>query len=186
MVKNKTCSRTAKNSLLVIGKNVLGHPFLCTKYKQENILKLKNNEVSNFFFFLRTKSWSTLRPTRFKQLGTVLHITNISVKLTQASWQLACSLCIPGKATTHAFFSINAPIVHAYASCEASNLYIQGNCCTVTELSKVTDSKNLILKAQIIQVIDWSVLPVTCDVYHSRHYNGQRLSSKHCAGNYLL
>lgn len=42
MVKNKTCSRTAKNSLLVIGKNVLGHPFLCTKYKQENILKLKN------------------------------------------------------------------------------------------------------------------------------------------------
>lgn len=51
MAKNETCSRTAKNSLLVIGKkNVLGHPFLCTKYKQENILKLKNNEVWNFFF----------------------------------------------------------------------------------------------------------------------------------------
>lgn len=51
MAKNKTCSRTAKNSLLVIGGSVLGHPFLCTKYKQENRLKLKNNEVSNFSFF---------------------------------------------------------------------------------------------------------------------------------------
>lgn len=52
MAKNKTCSRTAKNSLPVIGKkNVLGHPFLCTKYKQENIQKLKDNEISNFFFF---------------------------------------------------------------------------------------------------------------------------------------
>lgn len=56
MAKNKTCSRTAKNSLLVIGKNVLGHPFLCTKYKQENILKLKNNEVSNFFFLSQNKT----------------------------------------------------------------------------------------------------------------------------------
>lgn len=166
MAKNKTCSRTAINSLIVIGKkNMLGHPFLCTKYKQENIQKLKNNEVSNFSFSFRTKqSWSTLRPTRFKQLGTVLHITNISVKLTQASWQLACSLCIPGKATTHAFFSINAPIVHAYASCEASNLYIQGNCCTRTELSKVTDWKNLALKAQIIQVMG-RLNCITCNLW---------------------
>lgn len=126
---------------------------------------------SRTFFFLRTKSWSTLRPTRFKQLGTVLHITNISVKLTQASWQLACSLCIPGKATTHAFFSINAPIVHAYASYEASNLYIQGNCCTVTELSKATDSKNLTLKAEIIQVMI-RLICITCNLWRGSMDNG--------------